>query len=257
MTVPADNCAAVIWKEGNMLKVFSMTDIGRRRAVNQDYVYTSDQPVGNLPNLFLVADGMGGHRAGDYASKYAAETIVQSASQDPAQDAVEILKNAVEEANRKVFQKAGEEPALSGMGTTVVVASCADGRLTVANVGDSRLYVVNQEIRQITRDHSLVEEMVRLGTLSKEAARNHPNKNIITRAVGTSEWVQADLFQLELSEGDTILMCSDGLSNMLEDQEICSILRTEGEIREKGISLIEAANENGGADNIAVVLVEL
>ena len=142
------------------------------------------------------------------------------------------------------------------MGTTVVAATCLGMHLQVANVGDSRLYVVNEGIRQITRDHSLVEEMVRMGGINREAARNHPDKNIITRAIGANDTVEADFFTVELTAGDIVLLCSDGLTNMLEDQEIQEILGGYGELPEKAQRLIETANAHGGKDNIAVILIE-
>ncbi|MBO5292006.1 MAG: Stp1/IreP family PP2C-type Ser/Thr phosphatase [Lachnospiraceae bacterium] len=239
-----------------MLKTFSITDIGRKRKLNQDYVYSCEQPIGNLPNLFLVADGMGGHNAGDYASKYTVETIVEEISRSFEKNPVRILQKAIEKANTHIREKAMEEEALAGMGTTVVAATCMGKYLQVANVGDSRLYVVNDKITQITRDHSLVEEMVRMGGIDRESARNHPDKNIITRAVGAQDTVEVDFFSVELSVGDIVLMCSDGLTNMLEDEEIRMILSGQRDIVEKAEELIKAANNNGGKDNIAVIIIE-
>ena len=229
-----------------MLKTFSITDIGRKRKVNQDYIYTSEKPVGNLPNVFIVADGMGGHNAGDYASKVTVETML----------AEMIFRKAIEEANDVIRKRASEDEKLEGMGTTVVVASCMGRFLQVANVGDSRLYVVGSKIRQITRDHSYVEEMVRIGELDRADARNHPDKNIITRAVGAEDKVEPDFFTVELQEGEIVLMCSDGLTNMLEDEEIRMIISGARDLVEKAESLVEAANANGGRDNISVILIE-
>ena len=239
-----------------MLKTFSITDIGRKRKVNQDYLYTSEEPVGNLPNLFIVADGMGGHNAGDYASKLTVETMVSEIESSFEKNPVRIFGKAISAANEKIIQKAAETPALEGMGTTVVAATCLGKYLQVANVGDSRLYVIGREIRQITRDHSLVEEMVRVGTITHEEARVHPDKNIITRAVGASETVEADYFTVELEEGDIVLMCTDGLTNMLEDEEIRMILGGARDIVEQAQKLVDMANRNGGKDNISVVLIE-
>ena len=155
-----------------MLKTFSITDIGKRRKLNQDYVYTSEMPVGHLANLFLVADGMGGHNAGDYASRYTIETIVDEISKSNDESPVFVLEKAIKRANSLIRQKSEEETELNGMGTTVVAATIEGNKLCVANVGDSRLYIINnREIRQITRDHSLVEEMVRMGGLKREMAR--------------------------------------------------------------------------------------
>lgn len=239
-----------------MLKTFSITDIGRKRKVNQDYLYTSEEPVGNLPNLFIVADGMGGHNAGDYASKLTVETMVSEIEASFEKNPVRIFGKAISAANKKILQKAAETPALEGMGTTVVAATCLGKYLQIANVGDSRLYVIGREIRQITRDHSLVEEMVRVGTITHEEARVHPDKNIITRAVGASETVEADYFTVELEEGDIVLMCTDGLTNMLEDEEIRMILGGARDIVEQAQKLVDMANRNGGKDNISVVLIE-
>lgn len=240
-----------------MLKTFFMTDIGRKRKANQDYVYSSEQPVGKLPNLFVVADGMGGHNAGDYASRVAVETIVERIADSPAQDPLRVFDMAIQAANSRIRELAWGSPELEGMGTTVVAASYGEGCLSVANVGDSRLYVVNRfGIRQITRDHSWVEEMVRRGGLGREEARNHPDKNIITRAVGAEDTVKADFFTVRLEKGDEILMCTDGLTNMLEDEEIRMILDGARDIVEKVEALVRAANENGGKDNISVILIE-
>lgn len=239
-----------------MVKSFSVTDIGRKRKLNQDFVYSSDEPVGNLQNVYIVADGMGGHQAGDYASKCTVETILREIRGSFEQSPIRILSKAIRCANDQVRKKAREDETLFGMGTTVVAATFLGKYLQVANVGDSRLYIINEEVRQITRDHSLVEEMVRMGGLDKEAARNHPDKNIITRAIGARDTVEIDFFHEELKSGDLVLLCSDGLTNMLEDEEIGRILRSAGSLEEKGKALIEAANENGGRDNIAVILID-
>ncbi|MBO4981424.1 MAG: Stp1/IreP family PP2C-type Ser/Thr phosphatase [Lachnospiraceae bacterium] len=239
------------------MRTFSMTDIGRKRKVNQDYAYTSEEPIGNLPNVFIVADGMGGHNAGDYASKVTVETLVAQIASSFEKNPVRILGKAIEAANRLIFRKAHENPDLEGMGTTVVAATCMGRFLQVANVGDSRLYVVSREkITQITRDHSLVEEMVRMGGIARDEARNHPDKNIITRAVGVNDTVEVDFFTVELSEGDMVLICSDGLSNMLEDVKIRMILSGAGDIADKTRELVDAANENGGRDNITVIVID-
>lgn len=240
-----------------MIKTFSLTDIGKKRKVNQDYVYTSEQPIGNLPNLFIVADGMGGHNAGDYASKVTVETIVEETALCFEKNPITIMSKAIEAANEVIYKKSQESSEFEGMGTTVVAAVFIGGYLQVANVGDSRLYIINdKEIKQITRDHSLVEEMVRMGGIPKTEARNHPDKNIITRAVGVNETVEADFFTVELNEGDTVLMCTDGLTNMLEDEEIRMTISGGRDIVEKAQALVRTANENGGRDNISVIIIE-
>lgn len=243
-----------------MLEAYSVTDIGRKRQLNQDYVFSSAKPMGNMPNLFIVADGMGGHNAGDYASKCTVETVVGEIRNSFEKNPTIIVKKAIETANSKIRELAATDENLFGMGTTLVIATVIGKYLQVANVGDSRLYLVGKKgIRQVTRDHSLVEEMIRLGGLSREDARKHPDKNIITRAIGAKDEVEPEFFTEELEPGDIILMCSDGLSNMLEDKEIEKIVQNEelAEMKEKAEALINAANNNGGKDNIAVVLVKI
>lgn len=240
-----------------MLKTFSITNIGKKRKLNQDFIYTSEQPVGKLPNVFIVADGMGGHRAGDYASKVTVETMVAEILKSQESEAAAILEQAIRTANALIRKCAEESPELEGMGTTVVAATCEGDILQVANVGDSRLYIANhKEIRQITRDHSLVEEMVRMGGIAREEARNHPDKNIITRAVGADDAIKPDFFTVKLNHGDIVLMCTDGLTNMLEDEEIRMILEESRDMVEKAEELVKAANEKGGKDNISVVLID-
>ena len=239
-----------------MLKTFSITDIGRKRKVNQDYIYTSEEPVGNLPNVFIVADGMGGHNAGDYASKVTVETMLAEMQSSFEKNPTLIFRRAIEEANEVIRRRADEDKKLEGMGTTVVAATISNQMMYFANVGDSRLYLINQGIQQLTKDHSLVEEMVRLGGINEEEARHHPDKNIITRAIGVKEDVEVDFYEFSLKKGDIILMCSDGLSNMIEDEEIFAIVKGARDIVEAGQNLIDRANENGGNDNISVVLAE-
>lgn len=238
------------------MKTFSMTDVGRIRQINQDFIFTSENQVGKLPNLFIVADGMGGHNAGDFASRYTVETVVDLIRQSEEKEVVTIIKKAVEQANSMLIEKASADEQLAGMGTTLVLCTIEGNEACVANVGDSRLYLLNDEIRQITKDHSLVEEMVRMGELEPENAKMHPNKNIITRAIGAVEEVTVDFFTVPLQSGDKILMCSDGLSNMLEDDEIRMIVDRQQDLVDGVQTLISRANQNGGKDNIAVILIE-
>ena len=239
-----------------MVKAYSVTDIGRKRQLNQDFVFTCVVPLGNLPNLFVVADGMGGHKAGDYASKCTVETIVEEVAKSPKNLPVAILDDAIQFANKLIKSKSMEDESLDGMGTTVVAATYVDDTLYVANVGDSRLYVIGDTITQITRDHSLVEEMVRMGGLDRAAARNHPDKNIITRAIGASNSVNVDFFEVTMKPGDIVLMCSDGLTNMIEDEDILRLVKSETDLKAKADLLVKTANDNGGKDNIAVLLMQ-
>lgn len=238
------------------MKTFSITDVGMVRQVNQDYVYTTDNPLGPLPNLFVVADGMGGHQAGDYASKYTVEVLRRELKQSEEEDVEKALVSAIKTANREIIKKASQDPHLKGMGTTVVVATIVNQMMYFANVGDSRLYFINQGITQLTKDHSLVEEMVRLGGIKPEEAKSHPDKNIITRAIGAKAEVDVDFYEHRLKRGDIILMCTDGLSNMVEDEELFHIVQGGRDIVEAGTSLVEAAKENGGTDNIGLVLTD-
>ena len=239
------------------MRVYSATNIGMKRKMNQDYVFASQDTVGNLPNLFAVADGMGGHNAGDYASSHAVRILVDEIREDTDYNPVKVIRHAIETANTEIIEQAQKDEKLRGMGTTMVVATIVGQYAYVANVGDSRLYVVDKQLRQITRDHSLVQEMVKMGEISEEEARNHPDKNIITRALGAEKTVDVDFFDLKLEEGCTILMCSDGLSNMVADEKIEEIISDpEADIDQKGSALLREANQNGGKDNIAIVLVE-
>lgn len=239
------------------MRIYSATDVGQKRKMNQDYVFASDGPVGNLPNLFTVADGMGGHNAGDFASSHAVQTLVHEIREDADYNPVKVIRHAIETANAEIIAQASSNAELRGMGTTMVVATIVGNYAYVANVGDSRLYVVQEQIQQVTKDHSLVQEMVRMGEINAEEARNHPDKNIITRALGAEKTVDIDFFDIKLEPGCTIVMCSDGLSNMVEDKKIEEIiLDSDTDLEQKGKTLVREANVNGGKDNIAIVLIE-
>lgn len=238
------------------MKAFAATDVGVERKINQDCVYYSLTEVGPLPNLFIVADGMGGHKAGDIASRYTVDNFVARVKDASGKDIADVIGDAVTWVNRALIEKAQESSDYMGMGTTLVVATISDNMLKVANVGDSRLYVIGNDIRQITRDHSLVEEMVSLGEIDRKAARTHKRKNIITRAIGGEKEVEAEMFCVELQPHDKVLMCSDGLSNMIEDEDILKIVKDGPTISEAAERLIDTANKNGGKDNISVILIE-
>ena len=238
------------------MKVFSITDVGRIRKMNQDNVFATDEPLGSLPNLLVVADGMGGHKAGDFASKFTVETLKEELKLSLKERPEEVLLDAVQVVNHKLIQTAEKDIKLDGMGTTLVAATVIDHTLYFINVGDSRLYLINKNIKQLSRDHSLVEEMLRLGGISEEEAKNHPDKNIITRAIGVKENVEADFYEFALKKGDVILMCTDGLCNMVSEDEIFAIIKGARDIVEAGQLLINRANENGGKDNIGIVLAQ-
>lgn len=238
------------------MTVFSLSDVGQKRTINQDFIYTSNTSIGLLPNLFLVADGMGGHKAGDFASRKTVEIMVEEIEGNSKESPVVVLREAIEKANDAIYRLASQDEDMEGMGTTLVAASLIGDRLQVANVGDSRLYVIGEEITQITVDHSLVEEMVRVGTIDKEMAKSHPRKNIITRAVGVMPTIQPDFFTVTIKKGEQVLLCTDGLTNMLEDEEISKIVKSRGTVEEKVKALVAEANRRGGKDNISVVLLD-
>lgn len=233
----------------------ALTDVGQRRDTNQDHVFCQKSPVGNLPNLFMVADGMGGHKAGEYASAYAIECFLRSAEADTGNNPITIMNRGVRVANQRILEKARSSKEYEGMGTTLVMACLEGNTLFVSNIGDSRLYVINEDIYQISRDHSLVEELVAQGKLERDSEAYYEQKNIITRAVGIKEQVSADFFEVELEKGDVVLLCSDGLTNMVSDSRIAEMVRAEEDLPSLAENLIREANENGGKDNISVVLI--
>ena len=237
------------------MQVQALTDIGRKRQVNQDYIFQSAEPVGAFPNLFILADGMGGHKGGDFASKYLTETMVGFISRTQNSDIIKVLRNAVRMSNTLIYEKSHSDPELSGMGSTLVAAVISGGVLTAANVGDSRLYIIRDGIIQVTKDHSYVEELVEAGEIERYSEEYNRKKNIITRAIGTEESVEADYFEVDLIKNDHILLCSDGLTNMVDEDTILAIISGHGSLQYKARTLVEAANENGGNDNIAVILI--
>lgn len=233
------------------LEVYCKTDVGRRRKVNEDSLLAVD--LGDV-HLLAVADGLGGHAAGEIASKIAIIEIEQylraSLANSNAKDAI---KEAVIKANREIRLLSQENPTYTGMGTTLVVALVSNERAIIANVGDSRAYLVGGEIRQITKDHSLVQELVDGGVIAKEEAFDHPQKNIVTMTLGSDDLVYPDFYETKLS-GGILLLCSDGLSDSLRDDEIERTVTTSTNIEKACTKLIELANEKGGADNISVIL---
>ncbi len=237
------------------MKAYAMTDRGRKRQMNQDAVYYSVFPVGNIPNLFVVADGMGGHQAGDFASKFTIDHLVRLVEEAEGSNPITILNDSIRQVNSLLLKKASEEEELFGMGTTLVAACVLGTVLCVANVGDSRLYILRDGIlRQITRDHSLVEELIERGELERGSEAYHEHKNIITRAIGASRTVFADFFEVNLEQEDLVIMCSDGLSNMVSDERIAQIAAGRDDLPAVCEDLIDEANSNGGKDNIAVVV---
>lgn len=238
------------------MRAYAATDVGIARSINQDSVYYSTESVGKLPNLFVVADGMGGHKAGDVASRYTVERLVSLVKESEENDAISTISNAIERVNQELYEKANSLADYEGMGTTLVVAIVNNNVLKVANVGDSRLYIIGDDITQVTRDHSLVEELVLSGKINRVEAKNHEKKNYITRAIGGEKGVEAEMFSATISAGDRILMCSDGLTNMVDDEDIFDTVKRSEDIKEAVDTLVKMANDNGGTDNISVVIIE-
>ena len=239
------------------MKSFGITDVGKKRSMNQDSIFYTDEPIGAISNLYIVADGMGGHKAGDVASRTAIEAAVEYISESEISNPVSLLKRAIIYANDKVYKLALSNPEdYAGMGTTFVAAVIDDGIMYVANIGDSRLYIVNNEIRQVTLDHSLVEELIRNGQLDRNKGRNHPEKNIITRALGIGDDVVPDFFEVELS-ADDLKKQFDIEGDMIEDDEIRDIVSESDDLKTVGEKLVERANYYGGKDNISAVVAAI
>ncbi len=228
-----------------------LSDTGRKRRQNED-AYVCEPP------LFAIADGMGGAQAGEVASRLAAAAFEEGAAAIRGEEGVATVVRA---ANTRIFERAVHDPAVAGMGTTATVAVVdgAAATVTFAHVGDSRAYLYrNGVLEQLTTDHSLVGEMVRSGRLTEDEAAVHPHRSVITRALGTDADVEVDTLTLEAGPGDLVLLCSDGLSAMVRDEEIVRVLESaEGAPRESAEALVSAANAAGGEDNVTVVLFEL
>ncbi|MDY0087561.1 MAG: Stp1/IreP family PP2C-type Ser/Thr phosphatase [Coriobacteriia bacterium] len=225
-----------------------LTDIGRVRTHNEDSVLLE-------PPLFVVADGLGGHEAGEVASSIAVASLLDAA---PARADSKALGRAVREANRAVIMAAREGRGREGMGTTLTAAVVEGLRITVAHVGDSRAYLLHGDVlERVTRDHSMVADMIAQGTLTEEEARVHPNRSVITRALGTDPNMYADIYEIDASPGDRLLLCSDGLTGMLTDEQIAEMLGEYGDPELAARALVDAANDAGGHDNISVVIVDI
>ena len=235
-----------------------MSDVGRCRKVNQD-MFLLDESLG----LYAVADGMGGHAAGEVASDLAISALAGSLRQRErrgrwsAAEAGEMLRAGFQEGNRKICESVRMREDWRGMGTTIVALVLAEGRAVVAHVGDSRAYLLrNGALRQLTSDHSWVNEQVKLGLLTEEQAHRHPMRNIVTRALGNEPDVQVDLVEEEVRPGDVFVLCSDGLSGMLADREIGEVLHERGAVPQVACrELVERANARGGEDNITVIVL--
>jgi serine/threonine protein phosphatase PrpC len=226
-----------------------ITDTGRRRRRNED-AYVCEPP------LFAIADGMGGAQAGEVASRLAAAALKESRADAGGEHRIYDL---IQEANRRVYDRSSTDPKTSGMGTTITVALVENGNVAFGHVGDSRAYLIrNGRMEQVTEDHSLVNELMKSGKLSREEAEAHPQRSVITRALGTDPDVDVDTFTIEAKSGDVFLLCSDGLTDMVGEREILELVeRYRQDIDAALKSLVKAANRSGGEDNITVVAFEI
>lgn len=238
------------------------SDIGKKRNVNQDVLYVSNE---GFEKIYLIADGMGGHKAGEIASNMARDIIVKGfyENKDKLKNKKKIrktIKGIIEKANTNIYLKSLENPEYEGMGTTVTLAYVYGDRIFIGHVGDSRAYILNDndgELIQITEDHSYINELMKKNKITKEEARVHPDRNLITRAVGSSSILEVDLFELKYQVGDILILCSDGLTNMVEDEIIRTIFLSNTDMQESCELLVNKANDLGGTDNITIIAVKL
>ena len=240
--------------------ICACSDVGRVRDINQDaFYYIEDK---ELP-IFIVADGMGGHKAGEVASNLAISTVVRH--YEACREKIvnremfipQFLNEAVELANDNLIEEARSDDELKGMGTTVTMCLVLDGEMYIGHVGDSRAYLLrDEELIQITQDHSLVGELLRIGSITKDEAVNHPKKNIITRALGSDSKIKVDVFTRELRRDDRIILCTDGLTNMVSEEEILKVILTDKNPSAICSTLVNISNEAGGIDNTTIMIIK-
>lgn len=240
------------------MEAFANSDIGKVRDMNQDSYYISDKD--DKMKLYIVADGMGGYKGGEIASKLAIESsknyIINNFDQIKKErdQIIELIKSAIEYANMVVYEKSKEVPELAGMGTTIDVCLIYSNRIYIGHIGDSRVYRLRKDFfRKLTVDDSYVEQLVKEGNITKEEAYNHPKKNMLTKALGCTAFVEPTVLVKGFMKGDILLMCTDGLTNMLKDDKICEIIKQNSEQASK--ELVKKANEQGGYDNITAVII--
>lgn len=240
------------------MQIKFLTDVGKKRKNNQDAVgvFANQHQI----PFAVVADGMGGHQAGDVASAMTIRDLGKAWEKntlDSREEIVQWLLKIIQLENEKIFNKGEEEEKLAGMGTTIVAAVFIEETLLLAHVGDSRCYLLrNSVLKQITEDHSLVNELVKTGEITQDMAVHHPRKNVLVRSLGLPTIVEIDVLELELLVHDQILLCTDGLTNMLDDQRIQTIMLEKKDVEKRLEQLIDEANEAGGKDNITVLLAE-
>lgn len=258
---------------------YGITHVGKVRKVNQDAFYSEDTHIGSLKNLFLVADGMGGHQGGEVASKMAVDSFLLFIEEhnlkrikalineeshsvtDTYSDfdlVSELIFKAISRANQKIYAKSVHYSELFGMGTTIVAATIYEDKLIIGHVGDSRLYILGDNFEQITKDHSYVQELVDMGEITQKEAKNHPKSNQITRAVGVDKQIDIDIIDYDLSDSDRyILICSDGLTGMLTEDEIVDVLKSKETIKEKALKLQEMTLNKGATDNVTLIIIDI
>ncbi len=241
------------------MEVYFQSDIGKRRKSNQDHTATFTNQKNQL--LALLADGMGGHQAGDIASRQAVEEIGiawEATTIDDSEKAVQWFLQHIQQTNQRIFEKGQSQPTLSGMGTTLEVVTLLDNHLALAHVGDSRIYLFReQRLIALTEDHSLVNALLKSGEITQEMAENHPRKNIITRSLGMPGSLEVDVAIHKIEDHDQLLLCSDGLTNMVSEPKITQILLEAASLQDASQRLIDEANAKGGLDNITVLLIDV
>ena len=243
------------------MRFYGLTDIGVKREKNEDAISipSENEPI----KLFILADGMGGAKAGEKASQVAIQTIRDYVRlnfikiERTKEEIEELIRKAMVEANREVFELSQAYKEYSGMGTTVLVALIYRGRLYIGHIGDSRVYRLRQSVlRQLTKDHSYVQELLRQGSITIEEAKNHPQKNVLLKALGCDRDIVPDVITKGFVKGDIILLCSDGLTNMVDDKQIYEIImKNTSDLNVACKMLIDTANRNGGADNISAIII--
>ena len=243
-----------------MIKAYASTDVGKVREINEDSFYITEDPF-NSVQLFLLADGMGGCNAGEIASKLAiksAKKYIENNFADTPKDRdslIQLVGSSLEYANMVVYEKALTNKEYSGMGTTLEICLIYNNRAYIGHIGDSRIYRIRKEfMRKLTQDHSYVQKLLQEGTITKEEAEHHPKKNMLMKALGCNAFAEPDVMIKGFQKGDIIIICSDGLSNMVSQEEIYEIVRDNFETAPK--ELIERANQNGGLDNITIITIK-
>ena len=238
--------------------VFAKSDIGKARELNQDYYYISQET--DEPKIYILADGMGGYKGGEIASKLATDSVrkyIQSnfdSTNKEKEEILKLIKSAVEYANMVVYEKSKEVPELEGMGTTIEICLIYNNKAYIGHIGDSRIYRIRKEvIRRLTKDHSYVQKLVEDKKITREEAKVHPKKNMLTRALGCTAYVEPDLRARNFEKGDVFIICSDGLTNMVEEKRIYELVKED--ITTAADKLIMEANDAGGYDNITVIII--